>query len=199
MQAARDDGPGAAGVPDRQGAGANDACRRRARARAARSSSRIERRDEEHSRRLGRARARRSPRRRSRRRSSGRSRELEAQRAVATDDAGMCGAAARRGVLPLGAQGLDDDDDVAGRGPRDGPERAAAPARADGRDPEGDRLHAGHRRRADEGAGEGSALQVLRRRQGPRRDHGVHPGSPRRGSARRCRARSTRSSIRTWK
>ena len=89
------------------------------------------------------------------------------------------GAAARRGVLSLGAQGLDHDDHVAGRSPRDGPQRAAAPARADGRDPEGDRLLAGQRRRADESAGEGSALQVLRRRQGPRRDHGVHQGSPR--------------------
>ena len=36
------------------------------------------------------------------------------------------GAAARRGVLPVGAQGVDDHDHVAGRGPRDGPERAAA-------------------------------------------------------------------------
>ena len=50
---------------------------------------------------------------------------------------------------------------------------------ADGRDPEGDRLLAGHRGRTDESAGEGSALQVFRRRQGPRRDHGVHQQSPR--------------------
>ena len=88
-------------------------------------------------------------------------------------------ASAWRGVLPLGAQGLDDDDHVAGRGPRDGPERAEAAARADGRDPEGDRLRAGLGRRADEGAGEGPALQVLGRRQGPRRDHGLHQGSAR--------------------
>ena len=110
------------------------------------------------------------------------------------------GAAARRGVLPVGAQGLDDHD--ACRPTRSTRWAGASCERlhgADGRDPEGDRLHARHRRRADEGAGEGSALQVLRRRQGPRRDHGVHQQSPRRGSGRRCRARSTRSSIRTWK
>ena len=37
----------------------------------------------------------------------------------------------------------------------------------------------GHGRRADERAGEGSPLQVLRRRQGPRRDPGVHRQSAR--------------------
>ena len=89
------------------------------------------------------------------------------------------GPSARRRVLPLGAQGLDHHQHVAGRSPRDGPQRAAAPARADGRNPEGDRLHAGHGRRADEGAGEGSRVQVFGRRQGPRRDRGVHRRSPR--------------------
>ena len=109
------------------------------------------------------------------------------------------GAAARRRVLPVGAQGVDHHHHVARRGPRDGPKRAGAPACADGRDPEGDRLLAGYGRRTDEGAGEGSPLSVPRRRQGPRRDHGVHPESPRLDPMRRCRARSTRSSIRTWK
>ncbi len=68
-------------------------------------------------------------------RARGRARGCERRR-------GDLGASARRRVLPLGAQGVDDDDDDAGRGPRDGPERAAATARADGRDPEGDRLSA---------------------------------------------------------
>ena len=66
-------GPRAAGVPDRQGARADDAVgEERARGRLARRVDRAP--DEEHSRRLGRRARARSPRRKSRRRSSGRSR-----------------------------------------------------------------------------------------------------------------------------
>ncbi len=45
------------------------------------------------------------------------------------------------------------------------------------------RLHQGHGRRADAGAGQGPALQIRRGRQGPRRDHGLHRGAHRRSSA----------------
>ena len=58
------------------------------------------------------------------------------------------------------------------------------------------RLHPGHRRRADEGPRQGPALQIFRRRPGPRRDHGLHPGSADAGSARSCRAPSTHWSTR---
>ena len=192
IQAARATGPRAAGVPARQGAGADRRSRRRARARAARSSSRssggrrtfpgnwAERARTIAAQEIAPALERQMA-------------ELQAQRAVATDDAGHVGAAARRGVSTAGRSRRR-------RRPRMSPDEVhemgrselRAAAGADGRDPEGHRLHAGHRRRAHEGAREGSALQVRRRRHGPRRDHGVHPESSRPGSARRCRARSTR-------
>ena len=93
------------------------------------------------------------------------------------------GASPRRGVLPLGAQGLDHDDALAGRGARDRSRRARAAARADGRDPEADRLRAGVGGRTDASAGQGPALHVCRRRQGPRRDPGLHQRSARLDSA----------------
>ena len=46
------------------------------------------------------------------------------------------------------------------RDPPDGPRRARRAARPDGPDPEQARLYQGHGRRADEGAGQGPALQV---------------------------------------
>ena len=101
--------PRAAGVPDRQGAGADapvgEECARR---RVARRVDRAA--DEEHSRQLGRARA-------DDRRAGDRAGARAAVRAncrrsgsVATNDAGICGASARRGILPVGAQGLDHHD-----------------------------------------------------------------------------------------
>ena len=50
----------------------------------------------------------------------------------------------------------------------------------------------GHGRRAHAGAGQGPALQVQRGRQGPRGDQGLHPGAARARSAPSFRARSTR-------
>ena len=129
---------GAAGIPDRQGAGADaplgEECARRRHARRVPGAA-----DEEHCRHMGRARADHC----------GAGDCAGARPAAAgTADAARprhqrrrhLGASARRGVLPVGAQGVDHDEHVAGRGPRDGPERAEASARADGRDPEGDRL-----------------------------------------------------------
>ena len=58
----------------------------------------------------------------------------------------------------------------------------------------------GTRRRAHAGAGQGPALQVQRRRQGPRRDHGLHPGTNRaRSATAAARAPSTPSSPATWR
>ncbi len=54
------------------------------------------------------------------------------------------------------------------------------------------RLHQGLGRRAHAGAGQGPALQILGRRQGPRRDHGLHPGTRRASSAPSFRRCSTR-------
>ena len=106
-------------------------------------------------------------------------RELQAQRAVATNDAGISarphGEEFYRWALKASTTTNMSPDEVHEMGQS----RAAAPACADGRDPEGDRLLAGHRGRTDESAGEGSSLPVFRRRQGPRRDHGVHQQSPR--------------------
>ena len=126
--------------------------------------------------------------------------ELQAQRAVADRRCRHVGAAARRRVLPLGAEGVDDDDDVARRDPRDGPARA----------------------RASCTRGWTTILKTLGYtqrhasasacRRSPRTRTTSSPkatrGAPRSwrssriastGSARRCRAPSTRSSIRTWK
>ena len=132
----------AAGVPDRQGAGADDALgQERARGRRDRRVDRAA--IEEHPRQLGRARADdrgegdRAGARAAAARAAGAARGRHERR-------GHLGAPARRRVLPVGAQGVDDDEHVAGRDPRDGPQRAGAAARADGRDPEGDRLLAGH-------------------------------------------------------
>ena len=188
----------APGVPDRQGDRADDALREeRARGRVDRRVDRAE--NEEHSRRLGRGARGRSRRRRSRPRwtASWRNstRSAPSRKTTPASAARPHGEEFYRWALKASTTTTMSP----GRNPRDGQERAAAAARADGRDPERDRLLEGQRRRADESAREGSAVQVLRRRQGPRRDHGVHPGPPRNGFARRCRARSTRSSIRTWK
>ena len=187
----------AAGVPDRQGAGAAESLdQERARGRHARRVDRAA--HEEHSRHLGRARAgdRGEGDRAGARAATG------GTAGAARDRDGRCrhvGAAERRGVLPVGAEGVDDHHHVARRGPRDGPARAAAAARADGRDPEKRGLHAGERRRAHAGAGEGPALPVPRGRQAdaPKSRRSSRIAST--GSARRCRAPSTRSSIRTWK
>ena len=81
--------------------------------------------------------------------------ELQARASRRHERCRNVGAAARRRILPLGAQGVDDHHHVARRDPRVGPKRAAAPACADGRDPAGDGLFAGDGRRTDEGAGEG--------------------------------------------
>ena len=129
MQAARGDGPGAAGVPDRQGAGADAAVgEERARRRRARRVDRAA--DEEHPRQLGRARARRSPRRRSRRRSSGRSPSCRRSARVATNDAGMWARPHGEEFYRWALKASTTTEHVAGRGPRDGPERAEAAARA---------------------------------------------------------------------
>ena len=177
MQAARGDGPGAAGVPDRQGAGA-DAPLGEERARR-RHAGRVDRAaDEEHPRQLGRARA---DDRGAGDRAGARSADRRARGAARPWRPTMpaCGRGRTARSSTGGRSRRRRRRDDAGRGPRDGPKRAEAPARADGRDPEGDRLLAGHGRRANEGAGEGSPLPVRRGRQGPRGDHGVHPGSAR--------------------
>ena len=135
MQAARAAGLGAAGVPDRQGDGPDAPVARRTHAKADRWWSRssggrrtfpgnwAERARSIAAQEVAPALERQLG-------------ELQAQRAVATNDAGMWARPQRRRVLPLGAQGVDDDRHDAGRSPRDGPERAGAAARADGRDPE---------------------------------------------------------------
>ena len=170
----------------------------RARGRLARRIDRAA--DEEHPRQLGRARAHD-------RRAGGRA------GARAADRRARRRSAPSRRTMPACRRGRTARSSIAGRSRRR-PRRRMSPDEVhemgqselerlharDGRDPEGDRLHdrarVGERMKA---LAKDPTLQVLRRRQGPRRDHGVHPGAPRRGSARRCRARSTRSSIRTWK
>ena len=139
----------------------------------------IERRTKNIRRQLGRARADDRARRRSRPRSSGSCANCRHSAPIATNDAGISarprGEEFYRWALKASTTTTMSPDEVHEMGQSE----LQAPACADGRDPEGGRLHAGHRRRTDEGAGEGSPLQVLRRRQGPRRDPGVHPESPR--------------------
>ena len=120
MQAARARRARAAGVPDRQGARADDALGRRTRARAGRSSSRSSggRRTFPAT---GPSARGRSRRRRSRRRSSGSSRELQAQRAVATDDAGISARPHGEEFYRWALKASTTTTHVAGRGPRDGP------------------------------------------------------------------------------
>ena len=132
----------AAGVPDRQGAGADVASPSRTRAQGGSIVESIERRTKnipgdwaERARDDRRA-------RRSRPRSSGRSpssrRSARSRRTMPGIWARPHGDEFYRWALKASTT----TSHVAGRGPRDGPERAAAAARADGRDPEGDRLHA---------------------------------------------------------
>ncbi len=134
----------------------------------------------------------RSPRRRSHPRSIGSWPSCKTQRAAGHERCRHVGAAARRRVLPLGAEGVHDDDHVAGRDPRAGSPRAGAPACADGRHPEDDRLFAGHGRRADD-----RRWRRIRAISSPRATRAA-PRSWRSsriastGSRRRCRARSTR-------
>ena len=109
------------------------------------------------------------------------------------------GASARRGILPLGTQSLDHDEHVAGRGPRVGPARAETAACADGRDPQRDRLHAGQRGRTD-----ARRSRRIHATSSPKATR-VAPRSWRSSTIactwirRRCRARSTSWSIRTWR
>ena len=62
--------------------------------------------------------------------------ELKAERAVATDVRRHLVAADGRGILSLGAQGLDHHHPVARRGPRDGPRAARRAAGPNGPDPQ---------------------------------------------------------------
>ena len=148
-----------AGVPARQGARADDALgEERARGRVARRVDRAP--DEEHSGRLGGARADdRSAGGRAGARSTDRA-SCEAQRAVATNDAGISarphGEEFYRWALKASTTTTMSPDEIHELGQNE----LKRPARADGRDPQGDRLHAGQRWRAHEGAGQGSALQV---------------------------------------
>ena len=103
--------------------------------------------------------------------------ELEAQRKVAKDDAGMWarpnGDEFYRWALKASTTTNMTPDEVHAMGQSELEELHAR----DGHDPEGHRLHHRHGRRAHAGARQGSALPIRRRRQGPRRDHGVHPGA----------------------
>ena len=198
MQAARARRSGAAGVPDRQGAGANAAVARRARAKAARSSNRssggrrafpgdwAERARTIAAQEIAPALERQIA-------------ELQAQRAVATDDAGMWarphGEEFYRWALKASTTTNMSPDEVHEMGQSE-LERLHAEMDAILKD---DRLLAGHRRRTDEGARRRirATSSPEATRAAPRSWRSSRIAST--GSGRRCRARSTRSSIRTWK
>ena len=108
------------------------------------------------------------------------------------------GPSARRGVLPVGPEGVDDDRHVARRSPRDGPsELERLQARMDAILKEigyaqgsvGERMKAlAKDPKYKFSAGDKGRAEIM-----------AFIQNRLTGSARRCRARSTRSSTRTWK
>ena len=170
-------GPDPARLPDRQGARAAEGVRRRrAQGRRPGRLARPPRPRKGHRRRLGPPRPHHRHRR-SRARARPPDRRADAAARPRHQRSRHVGPPERRRILPLGAQGLDHDHDFAGRDPPDRPRHLARPARPDGHDPQGHRLHPGRRRRADAGAGQGPQISLRRQRQGPRRRDGLHPGA----------------------